>query len=172
MVVKNKVPYFSQYDTSIPKKWQPRACGIAALWMALSTTSRETIPSVSELIQEGVAGSAYAPGIGWKHDELVLLAKKHGSRTRRNEYKKQNEFTKGVNTIKKTIDRGGVPIVSITVPGVRHTHLVPLVGYDDKNVFYHEPARKKKGQKVKGIALSWSEFAERWRRLVIFIESH
>lgn len=187
--MRHEVPYFSQYDESIPEEWRDRSCGITALRMALGAAlPGQTLPSVTELIEEGIESGAYIEGVGWRHDGLVKLAKQYGANAYRGEYRIRGQsrlpqflkaayehvlFLKGLSTVHNVVSRGGVPIVSVTVPGKRDTHLIPLVGYGEEGgqtgFYYHEPAAEV-GSGGEYRFMSIAEFHVRWRRLAIYVE--
>lgn len=187
--MRHEVPYVSQYDESIPEEWRQRSCGIAALRMALGAAlPGQPLPTVPELIEEGVRMGAYVEGVGWRHDGLVQLAQHYGAHAFRREYRfraqrfvppqiqdlfSYAQFLWGFAALHSAVSRGVVPIVSVTVPGKRDTHLVPLVGYGEEQgttgFYYHEPAVEPGAADAQFRFLSLEEFYMRWRRLAIFV---
>ena len=167
--MQNSVPYFSQYDTTIPEEWRPRACGVVSLAMALGFILKKEIVA-PELIEEGLKINAYHGVLGWRHDVLVELANNRGAHAHREEFKKDRELQVGIEKIKRVIENKGVPIVSIIVPDMHDTHLVPLTGFNNDGFFYHESAKKSNDQEVEYVFISNIDFETRWRRLAIFVE--
>src|SRR3989344_2190699 len=101
-------PYYSQWLDVKNPDWQRRACGIAALKMAMdflenvrSSSLRHPTSKLDldDLIKKGVALGAYKPDIGWVHDGLVLLAKEFGFK---NSFRK--EWSKSADGINFIID--------------------------------------------------------------------
>ncbi len=138
--------------------------------MALSATLKNTDLTPRNLIDEGVREDAYIPGVGWKHEGLVVLAKAHGVRASRKEFKGEGDFEEGVTVITDVIRRGGVAVVSLTVPDASDTHLVPIIGYSDTGFYYHEPAADPRDETAHNRFISLNDFEKRWRRLALFIE--
>jgi hypothetical protein len=178
------VPFYSQYAPEVPVEWRRRACGIAALHMALAAKDASGAIRTDSLIEEGIASGAYVPGIGWKHDGLLALALAHGVPAYRKEFgtrKFPRRFRtllspiahwfagNGVHILRKTLDRGAIPIVSLTT-GSTDTHLVVLTGYEKGNAagfYYHDPAGEEKDNKNR--FMDGATFAKRWRQMALFI---
>lgn len=167
------VLYFSQYDSEIPEEWKKRSCGIVALRMALSREGKNNdIQSSWGLVQEGVSIGAYKEGVGWKHAGLVDLAKRHGAHAFRREFRSwflKTFYFLAERHLLMSLQRGIVPIVSLTVPDKNDTHLVPLIGYDDKGLIYHEPAAHTP-EEGSARHISYADFKKRWRKLAIFVD--
>lgn len=187
--MRKEVPYFSQYDEDIPEEWRKRSCGITSLRMALGAALPGVpLPTVRELIEEGVESGAYIENVGWSHQGLVNLAEKYGARAFRGEYRMRpqrylpnmlksflNKFllSRGVATLYASIEVGLVPIVSVTVEGKADTHLVPLVGFGSEGgevgFYYHEPAAEPGQADAQFRFMNIKDFSKRWRRLAIFV---
>lgn len=165
------VTYYSQYDQEIPEEWKKRSCGIVALRMALSLRKEASVQSSWGLVQEGLSGGAYKDGVGWKHDGLVQLAKKHGAHAFRREFRSwflKTFYFFAEQHLRMSLQRGIVPIVSLTVPDKNDTHLVPLIGYDNTGFIYHEPAAHTP-EEGRAKHISFADFKKRWRKLAIFV---
>lgn len=177
------LPFFSQHAEDVPEAWRPRACGVTALRMALARRAVEV--STVELVEEGVASDAYQEGIGWRHDGLVALAKRHGARAYRKEFRAHQKLPHflaqpyeafmrgyGERILRRALSRGETPIVSLTVDGMADTHLVPLQGYGEREgesgFFYNDPARPD-AEHGENLFMSEREFRRRFRRLAIFV---
>ncbi len=185
-----EVPYFSQYDERIPEEWQGRSCGIVSLRMALgAVVPHKELPSPAELIASGVSSGAYVAGIGWRHDGLMRLAELCGARAHRSEFRIRKYamphvisswlnkafFNYGVALLRSSVQKGTVPIISVTVDGKSDTHLVPIVSWGKREgvlgFYYHEPASQPEDNDALYRFMSIDELGRRWRRLAIFIGS-
>lgn len=60
------------------KEWEDRCCGIVSLKMIAEGILPGIIPSVKELIAQGVAAGSYIPGKGWIHYKLAELSQTLG----------------------------------------------------------------------------------------------
>jgi len=167
--MKLNVPFYTQYADDVPQEWRARACGIAVLKMALAYQHRasgEEIPSIRQLIEEGVASGGYMDSVGWRHDALVLIANKYGVHAYRKEYK--DDKRGGIEELKQALKQETVPAVSVSTNhnNASTFHLVALTGYDGDGFSYNDPARNVEEGKSKYI--SYADFERLWRGLVIF----
>jgi Peptidase_C39 like family len=162
------LPFYSQKATDVPKDWQYRACGVASLRMAIEAKVGKA-KNTEELINEGVKIGAYLPGIGWKHDGLITLAKNNGAQGYRKEFPDKAE---GIEYLRQAIKRGEYPIVSVRVDGLADSHLVVLSEYGEqggtRGFFYNDPA-KEDSKSGAHIFISLDEFTRLWRGLAVFI---
>lgn len=173
-----EVPYYSQYAEGIPEDWRIRSCGIVALRMAIEATTSARLGMGGTgswgLVEEGRALGAYKEGVGWIHSGLIRLAQKYGATASyRMEFRSwfwRSFYFLSQRFLKRALDKGQVPIVSVTVPGKNDTHLVPLVGYDAVGFLYHEPAASTETE-GKWQRMTYRDFKNRWRRLALFIAS-
>jgi uncharacterized protein YvpB len=162
--MKMDIPFYSQHAVDVPIEWRDRACGIIALRMVIeSKTGNILDPKV--LIETGVMNGAYSPGIGWKHDGLVALAMKYGLPSYRKEF---TDTTQGIEFIKLALDKGEIVISSIRIDGKKGTHLIVLVGFDEKGFYYHDSAKLDKSSGT-NLFIREEEFARLWRKLAIFV---
>ncbi|HET8581104.1 MAG TPA: C39 family peptidase [Candidatus Paceibacterota bacterium] len=164
------VPFFSQQAGDIPEEWHSRACGVAALSMALAYAGADA--PVPALIDEGVAAGAYRAGRGWQHAGLAELALRHGARAWRREYKwnglaRPFAMPFALSALRHALKRGIVPIVSLTT-STEDTHLVTLTGFGREGWRYNDPAKRSE-REGKDLVMSTKEFARRFRKLAIFI---
>ena len=58
------------------------ACGAACIKMILEAFAKTGVPSVKELMDEGIRSGFYQEPAGWIHKGLVRLAKQYGSAAR------------------------------------------------------------------------------------------
>jgi hypothetical protein len=162
------VPFHSQHGEAVPEEWRWRACGIACLKTVIDMYSSVPV-AISTLIDEGVREEAYLEGVGWKHDGLVELAKLHGVRASRDEFK--GSIQKGIAVIKEHLKNGGFVMASVATEheNQKTFHLVLLIAVD-KNGFYYNDSAKKSAEDGQGIYISFKDFQKYWRGLVIFFD--
>lgn len=182
--VRLEVPFFGQYAADVPEGWQNKVCGIASLRMALAYVLRgAVVPEMTSLIVESEAIKGWTP-YGLSHDAVVRLAHNRGVAAYREEFRSikvdvsSGSFSEsahaktlaeyGHTKLQEALVAGCVPIVSITVPGKRDTHLVPLIGFSESGWYYHDPAEYD-AQPGAGLFITDEEFEQRFRNLVIFI---
>ena len=55
------VPFLSQYDDSVPERWQKEGCGIVALIIVLRTLSGEKTLPIENLFDEGEFIGGFGP---------------------------------------------------------------------------------------------------------------
>lgn len=84
------VPYFSQRvgennyleegfkKLSEALNWSDKICGLACIKMVVTHYKKESIPTLAELLENGMEIGAYKQGAGWVHNGLVNLAKQYG----------------------------------------------------------------------------------------------
>lgn len=180
-MVELKVPYYSQYRDITDQSWKERACGAACLKMALDYVAPEfgvIIPSIEELLEEGVAIKAYTPSHGWVHRGMVFLAHNHGIPAYHEEFRSldgghaKRLVELGFKKIISTLDSGKPVIVSVEkeFAGGGSSHQVVLVGYKedaDGVLIYHEPEAE--DGKGKSREVEQERFLKHWRYLAIFV---
>ena len=79
--MKFNIPAYSQYLDIKNKEWQDKSCGIVALKSILdfwSDKTKKKYPDGDKLIEIGLGLNAYISGIGWRHKELIEIAKSFG----------------------------------------------------------------------------------------------
>lgn len=183
--VRLPVPFFGQYAADVPEEWRNKVCGIASLRMALAYVLRDAVvPEMTNLIVESEAIKGWTP-YGLSHDAVVRLAHNRGVAAYREEFRsiKVDTAATGVFSesahaealaaygrakLQEALVSGCVPIVSVTVPGKRDTHLVPLIGFSEDGWYYHDPAEYD-AQPGAGLFITNEAFEQRFRNLVIFI---
>jgi ABC-type bacteriocin/lantibiotic exporter with double-glycine peptidase domain len=159
------VPQYSQHLHIETEEWQNKSCGIASLGMLLAYHGMP-IP-LSHLLAEGLLRGAYLPGIGWKHKELVELARVFGGHGENFDWASLDaaaafEHAKGhlahypiLASIHRQFDphNGG--------------HLIVLTGIDDTYVYYNDPDVHEEN-KIAG-AVSIETFLNGWKKRIIAI---
>lgn len=173
------VPYYSQHIDVTDPEWKNRACGVAALKMALDALGKKT-PPLDEYIQQGVSSGAYGPS-GWIHAGLVSLANQFGARAERKEYRSDDThdseaaFDEGLRDIIDSLEEGR-PVLVSAVKEFKYRdkfHLITLVGVElseglVKGFYYHDPDSLTEGAgKAQFVPISL--FERYWRRLAIFV---
>jgi uncharacterized protein YvpB len=175
--MKLQVPYYSQYKEVTDLEWQPKACAITCLKMVLDFEApnfNTTIPTLDELIQEGVSINAYSND-GWIHKGIVFLSHNHGVPAYQEEFRSVNkEFEKnltevGISKILKRLEDKKTSMVSVEKDFEKSGsfHQILIVGYEDGNFLYHEP--EEKDETGAFMQVSEERFLAHWRRLAIFI---
>ncbi|HEC33037.1 MAG TPA: hypothetical protein ENI63_02130 [Candidatus Kaiserbacteria bacterium] len=175
--MKLSVPYYSQYKEVVDSKWQPRACAVTCLKMALdfeATNFNTTIPTIDELIEEGVNIKAFSKE-GWVHRGIVFLAHNHGVPAYQEEFRSMDGrlakklVTTGHSKLINRLKDGKTSIVSVE-KGFNEGggfHQIILVGYRDGNFLYHEPESKDNVGAF--MRVSDEEFLNHWRHMAIFV---
>lgn len=74
--------FTSQYSPELPKDWQWRACGIAAVKNIIDMWQAKDVglpsPTLKEIFEKARAIGTYVDGVGWSHAGLVNTAKTYG----------------------------------------------------------------------------------------------
>lgn len=156
------VPFYSQFSDIESGKWQKVGCGIASLAMLIELYNPGVV-SVNALLKEGIAADAYLEDDGWKHDGLILLAKKYnlkGERFSFPELSKKDAFNKLVDELSKgpvmtSVHYGFDP--KSTIP-----HLVVINGVASTTVYYNDPAEKSGNGEI-----SVEKFLKAWKKRYI-----
>ncbi len=169
------VPYYSQWLDVKDPDWQPRACGVAALKMAmlaLRSFSEEGDMSLDDLIKRGVASGAYKPNVGWIHDGLVRLAQGFGFQKSFRQEWKDEEKRQALKFISAKI-RGGIPVIA-SVKSENGGHLTLLTGFEESGgeiagFYMNDPDSKSRGTgKNKFIPIA--DFLGLWKGRIIVTE--
>lgn len=174
------VPFFSQYDESVPQEWRDRACGIICLKMALKGRSSAAF-AVNDLIKEAQAiyaslGQEFDVKNGWSHQVLVYIAHNHGIPAYQEEFKSLDPRAEeqlaryGVKKFKEELARGKTILASV-LKGFKsdgEMHMVLLMGIRGNDFQYHDPAGTSAEQGANQI-ISEEEFFKYWRRLSVIV---
>lgn len=166
-------PYYSQRIDSTRPEWQWRACGVACVAMVLAHRGA-SFGSLDVLIDEGKDLGAYQEGVGWVHDGLVQLARKHGIMLFRKEFKGDDEMlARGIEEVIGALEAGRLVLVSAArgFEDATKPHLVLLTGYEItegvvQGFFYHDPDYYTQAAGVHQF-VSTDRFKRFWRRLAI-----
>ena len=110
--MKLAVPYYSQRVDVLDPEWKYRSCGICAIKMAMEFLGGEKI-SADDLIKEGLKINAYLKNVGWIHQGLAELAKKHGFK---NSFRKKWSKDKKNDGIKYLVELLEKDIPTLTAP--------------------------------------------------------
>ena len=188
-----QVPYFSQHRDVHDESWKSRACGAVCLKMVLEFFGQKrslAVPTVDELIQEGIAIRATSEA-GWIHTRVALLAHNHGFpayneefRSVKVDYDKQRfsegEHTEqlmryGITKIAETL-RSGRPVIASVSKRFEHKelfHQVVLTGVRGagpnlQGFFYNDPDYMN-SEEGSHRFVDLATFTEHWRRFAIFV---
>ncbi len=163
------LPRYSQYLDVADPAWQPKACGIVAVRTVLAHwLGEENVPSADALIREGLALDGFIPGVGWKHQTLVDIARAHGCAAERADWSKESP-TQAMKFLHDAIARGPV-VASIHMhldPSSPDGHLVVAYNIDNATVHYYDPAQK--GRDTISQSADGTAFANGWKKRVILI---
>lgn len=193
--MKLDVTYFSQIDDVVNPEWRERACTVTNLKMMLefyAATGSEPIPSIDDLVQEGIEIHAYDPAVGWSHEGIVRLARNHGVNAYAQEFRSmaidrrtgsaapsdysEKLFSEGLGKIAHHVEAGHPVIVSV-LPGFGNNtqyHTVLIVGAeraDDGSIsgfWCLDPFLERTAGK-EAILVDLERFKQYWRRLAIFV---
>ncbi|HEY4484053.1 MAG TPA: C39 family peptidase [Candidatus Paceibacterota bacterium] len=136
--MKNNLVLYSQSLDLNQEEWQRSGCGIASLGMILGNK----ISDLNELYQLGLDTNAYLPGIGWKHQGLVDLAKHFGFLSSYNLDLAQMDTSEALAKLKDELKNGPV-IVSVFAHyehGHKEGHLIVLSSLNDSEAEVLDPA--------------------------------
>jgi len=163
--MKLNVPYYSQYDESLDKDWQRRACGLVCLKMVLDFHKVET-PEINEFLKLVLGKGTYHNSNGWIHNKLLEIAVGFGVEAFRKEKMEDEE------KLKISLDEGNPVIVSIKarrfLPEFEGKfHQIVLTGYNGKGFYYNDSDYQ--GNEGKDLFVPIGKFMEYWRKMAIFI---
>ena len=166
-------PYYSQRLDILDPECKWRSCGICALAMAMDSLRRPTskLGNLDDLIKEGLASGAYLNGVGWIHQGLVELAKKHGFE---NSFRKEWAEDKKNEAVKYLAEflKKEIPVLA-SMKNTGGGHLVLIVGLEEggdvpEGFYIHDPnAYTRKDGEFKFLNLS--EFLKIWKGKVVVI---
>lgn len=187
--VRLDVPFLSQHRDIKDRQWRVKGCGATCLKMVLEflKNGRE-VPSIDELIQEGIAIRAYSED-GWVHTRLALIAHNYGFGAYNEEFKsmdvdyerqrfaegphKDRMMEYGIKKITWVLSRKRPVIVSVSkrFKDKDKFHQVVLTGVDTKNgtsgFYYNDPDYENDEGKDRFVDLA--TFKEHWRKFAIFV---
>jgi hypothetical protein len=193
--MKLNVPYFSQVSGVLNPEWRDRACTVTNLKMVLEfygTEGKGIIPSIDDLVQEGIEIHAYDPAVGWNHEGVVRLARNHGVNAYAQEFRSMTIdrrtgssapsnysdklFSEGLGKIAHHVEEGHPVIVSV-LPGFGNNtqyHTVLIVGAeraDDGGItgFWCLDPFREDSAGTEAIHVDLERFKQYWRRLAIFV---
>jgi hypothetical protein len=136
----HNIPFFSQLSkndwqdrgfSSLEEatNWENKSCGMACLKMIFDMHGIRSDQSFASLIKESEEKGIYKTGIGCIHQGIADECNAHGIEAERAQIADIQEF-------KLPIDQGHILIVSIGAGfegGKKSGHLVPVIGYIEKN---------------------------------------
>ncbi len=169
--MKFNVPPYSQYLDIKNQEWQHRGCGIIALKSILdfwSDKNKKTYPDGDKLVEIGLGLNAYIPGVGWRHKELVEIAKSFGLDGKNFDWFQKppkEAFQEMIPHLEK------YPL-AVSVHPLFETqnqggHLVVLTGFENNILYYNDPAAKTREKITQKIILN--KFLKGWKRRIIAI---
>jgi len=159
-----QVPLYSQISDISSVEWKQKGCGVTDIAMIVNFYKPNTT-SVQKVLEEAIAGGAYQKNVGWKHDGLAALAKKHGLIGKiydLSNLDKETAFDQFKDIIKEgpaiaSIHRGFDPKSSFG-------HLIVITGFDDDLVYYNDPGKHDGIRKV-----SITDFMKGWKKSLIVV---
>lgn len=165
-----KVPRYSQYLDIKEKEWQEKSCGILCLKTLLDYWGeKEGIApkNADELVEEGLKIDGYIPGVGWKHRELVWIAKNYGLDGENLEWPDEH-YDIAFNRIIPHLEEHPI-IASVHKDLIKEKggHLIVITGYEDGKIFYNDPASKLRNDIERSVTLQ--EFIEGWKQRIVII---
>lgn len=142
------VPLYSQISDISWPDWRQKGCGIVDVTMIIEFYKPNTT-SVQEVLEQGIKSGAYVTKVGWSHDGLAKLAKKHGLVGKVYDFSKSDKdtaFSQFQNILKE-----GPVIASIHRgfdPKSPYGHLVVITGSDKDFIYYNDPGKREGIRKV------------------------
>lgn len=184
--MKTEVPIYSQFNDVSDESWKNRSCSVVCLKMALDFFKPTDVPTIDELIEEGLKIGGYGEH-GWTHKGIALLSHNHGVPAYAEEFLSSNVFDRtkdykkemldyGIEKIKREVSSGNLFIASGTrgwkKDGGFHTFLIVGFGEDSDGenggFYYHDPDFREEGGRVKKF-INLGDFKALWRRMGVFI---
>lgn len=165
------VPYYSQRMDVLDENWKHRSCGICALAMAMEFLAEEKF-DLDELIKEGLEINAYLKNVGWVHQGLVDLAKKHGFKNSFRREWPEGEKSEAAKRLAEFLEKG-IPVLA-SVKNKTNGHLVLLVGFEKggetlRGFYAHDPdAQNREAGAFKFLGLP--QFLQIWKSRVIIVQ--
>ncbi|KKT92099.1 MAG: hypothetical protein UW93_C0001G0098 [Parcubacteria group bacterium GW2011_GWC1_45_13] len=169
-MIKLNVPYYSQRLDVLDPEWKSRSCGTCAFKMAMEFLGPEKI-NLDDLTKEGLAFGAYLNGVGWIHQGLIDLAKKHGFK---NSFRKEwleDKKQDGIGFITENLEKN-IPVLA-SVKNAGGGHIILIVGLKGsgeapEGFYFHDPNAYRA---VEGEFkfLNLPEFLKVWKGRIIVI---
>jgi ABC-type bacteriocin/lantibiotic exporter with double-glycine peptidase domain len=161
-----EVPHLVQYYNIDDEIWQGRSCGIVSLAMIFDYYDVKF--DLAELIQQGLDADGYIDGVGWKHDAIVDLAKKHGFESRRVEAENLESLTTELNS-----DRPVIISIHKNFDEKEGGHLAVLNGYFEsegkiEGFYVNDPIGAQ--YKHKNQFIPAEKFLVGWKKRAIYIK--
>lgn len=190
---KLSVPYYSQHRDVEDPDWQIKSCAIACIKMVMEflNNDNQNLPSIDELIKEGIIIGAHSTSSGWIHAGLVRLAHNHGYSAYNEEFRSirvdiaeatfnQSEheeilLNKAISKIKRKIENNFPVIISCSAgwQDIQRYHQVVIIGIEEegkevKGFYYHEPEAKSELEGANRF-VDIETFKTHWRKFAIFL---
>ncbi len=160
-------PHSQLRDVTDPS-WHLRSCGIACIKMVMEfLDSTQHVPSLDDLIVEGVAAGAYLPEKGWLHRGLATLATKHGFDATNYDWSAlapEEAFRDFLACLEL------YPVIASVTKEFspsKDGHLVVVTGIQDDKVFVNDPFRENDTDMVYAVGLDF--FLECWTQRIVFL---
>ena len=157
-----QVPFYSQFADIQSTTWQKVGCGVTSMAMVIDFYTPKEV-TVNSLLEEAVAAGAYDKNAGWKHKDLIAVAKTHGLDGSSYDLSGKNSTT-AFDTL-SSYTKDGPVIVSVHYkfdPKNPIPHMVVIDGISNGVVYYNDPAAKG-GQKQ----ISADDFRKAWKQKFI-----
>lgn len=158
------VPLYSQIADISSVAWKQKGCGVADVAMVVDFYKPKST-TVQKVLEEGISSGAYQKNVGWKHDGLAGLAKKHGLVGKTVDLSKLQKDA-ALDEFKNVVIEGPV-IASIHRgfnPKSPYGHLVVITGFDKDTIYYNDPGKHDGKREV-----SVTDFMNGWKRKLIVI---
>jgi ABC-type bacteriocin/lantibiotic exporter with double-glycine peptidase domain len=168
--MKFETPKYSQHLDVEESDWQDKSCGILCLKTLLDYWGeKEGIPhrDADELIQEGLSIDGYIPGVGWKHKELVELARQHGFDGENLEWPDEHPDVAFNKAVPHLMEHPIMASVHKNLIEGNGGHLVVVTGYEDGKIFYNDPDSELRDDVERSVTLK--EFLDGWKQRIVVI---
>lgn len=189
------VPYYSQHEDVKDEYWKKRSCAIVCLKMVINYYKKQdfNLPTIQDLIEEGVFIKGLDENKDWKQDSLVILLHNLGFNAYRQEFKsfkidleKKKEFLSehsdrmlgdGINKITGKLSLNKPVLVSVAKKFKEESkfHMVVLTGFEmdgggELKGFYYNDTDYRNEREGKDLFVDIETFKTYWRRLAIFVK--
>ncbi len=162
------IPRYSQFLDVPLKRWQPKACGVVAVAMAVEAQTEASV-SIVEMLRTGIQKGFFINHVGWTHAGLAALAAEYGAHARAYDWAKHSPVVAWKYLQQKTVK--GLALASIHkdfLPG-NSGHLVLITGIGKTKIYYHDPISRRRKDIARSVSIK--KFLAGWKRRIILVQN-